>query len=91
MSVSVVVLIALVLVTAGLAAYRKFVTNEEDDYIHLGPQTTEFGAISQQIHTAETLDRIDKAGKALTAITAVYAVAVFAWFLYREIAMRTAL
>ena len=91
MPVSVMVLLAMVLATAGLAGYRKFIAKGEDDYIHLGSGAIEAGVVSNQIHTAETLDRIDKAGKVLTLLTALYGLCVLSWFVYGEMVNRGAL
>ena len=91
MPISVMVLLAMVLCTGGLAGYRKFIAKGEDNYIHLGPRAIQAGAVSNLIHTAETLDRIDKAGKVLTLLTALYGLCVLGWFVYGEMVNRGAL
>ena len=53
-----------------------------------GPGESELGAVSNQVHTADTVNRVDLAGKLLTVVTAVYAVAVFARSVYQEIQNR---
>jgi len=72
---------ALALVTAGLALYRKFQSNKEDDLIHIA--AGEEKLIPNQIALAHQMDVIDRWGKALTVVTAVLGLALAAGYLYR--------
>jgi hypothetical protein len=64
-----------------LAAYRKFVTRNEDDYIHVAEGEAKI--IPQQIEMAKKLDTLDRWGKILTIVTAVYSVLLGAAYLYK--------
>lgn len=64
------VLLLLVLATCGLAAYRKFVTREEDDLVHLGEGSMQHAA--KQVALAKTLEQLDKFTKILITVTVVY-------------------
>jgi len=80
MTVSVMVLIAMTVVVAILALYRKVVSHNEDDSVHLADGTSEL--VAQQRKTEHDLSLIDRAGVALTVATAVYGVALVAQYLY---------
>ena len=72
--------IVLALVVLGLIAYRKIVSTQEDETIHLGSGTEAIPA--QQAAIAHKLDIIDKWGKLLTVIAVVYGItllAVYTW------------
>jgi len=75
----------LALTVAGLALYRKFVANHEDDFIHVGE--AEANLIPKQIEVANKLDFIDRWGKLLTVIVAVTGAilaAIYLYLLYQE-------
>lgn len=70
----------LALVVLGLIAYRKLVSNKEDETIHLGSGSEAVPA--QQAAIAHKLDVIDKWGKLLTVVAVVYGIlllAVYTW------------
>lgn len=82
MSASVYVLLAMVLGTAALALYRKYVAREEDDLIHVNdPASGQL--IAHQKDTDKALDGIDHAGKILTTATVVYGVALGCFWTYQ--------
>ena len=68
-------------VTIGLALYRKSVAVHEDDLIHLAGNTETL--ISQQVHTAETLERVDRWGKILTVATVIFGLLLAAIAVYQ--------
>jgi len=72
---------ALAVVTAGLALYRKFVSNKEDDMVHIA--AGEEKLIPKQVELAHKMDAIDKWGKTLTVATAVFGLLLAAAYLYR--------
>jgi len=68
----------LAIVVVFLIIYRKSVTSQEDDSIHL-----EGSVPTQQVALAHRLELIDRWGKTLTIIVAVYGVALAAIYLYQ--------
>jgi len=72
---------ALAVVTAGLALYRKFVSNKEDDMVHIAEGEEKL--IPKQVALAHKMDAIDKWGKTLTVATAVFGLLLAAAYLYR--------
>jgi hypothetical protein len=73
-----VIMFATVLV---LAAWRKTVTRNEDDSLHVSDAET--AAVPRQVELAQKLAKIDKLGKGATIIAAVYGVALLAIYLYQ--------
>jgi len=72
--------VLLALVVLALIAYRKIVSNKEDETIHLGSGSEAIPA--QQAVIAHKLDVIDKWGKLLTVIAVAYGIillAVYTW------------
>ncbi len=72
-----IVLAAAVIV---LIAWRKIVTLQEDETLHV----MDMGAASHQVDVTHKLDKIDKWGKILTTITVIFGVALGALYLYRS-------
>jgi hypothetical protein len=70
MSIPMMGLLLLVLATCAMVAYRKFVTREEDDLVHLGQDSVQHGA--RQVALAKTLEQLDKFTKILIAVTVLY-------------------
>lgn len=73
-----VVLACVVLV---LALYRRRVTSEEDDTLHVSDG--ESGRITQQAAAAHKIAVIDRWGKLLTVIGAIYGLLVGAAYFYQ--------
>ena len=65
----------------GLALYRKLVTRNEDDYVHVAEGEAKL--IPQQIATAQKLDVIDHWEKILLIVTAVTGALLGAAYLYQ--------
>lgn len=84
MPLSIVILIAMTVVVAVLAAYRKLLTRNEDDNIHMTDPRGEI--MAQQNKMATSLASIDRVGIAITTATAVYGVALLANSLYQDLA-----
>ncbi len=58
----------LALIVIGLALYRRSISANEDDSIHLSGGVA---AVSEQVDTAKRLEMVDKWGKVLTVVLAV--------------------
>ena len=74
-------LLLLVLATCGLAGYRKFVTREEDDLVHLGEGSMQHAAKQEAL--AKTLNQLDLYLKILLAVTVVYFLALGGTMIYQ--------
>jgi hypothetical protein len=68
------------LVTLGLALYRIFTTEHEQDVVHLGPG--EEREIPKQAALAKRLVTVDRWGKILTVITVLIGLGLAAGYLY---------
>jgi len=68
------------LATLGLALYRIFMTEHEQDVVHLGPG--EEREIPKQAELAKRLVMVDRWGKVLTVITVLVGLALAAGYLY---------
>ncbi len=68
----------LAIVVLFLIVYRKSVSSQEDDSIHLEGNVT-----LQQTSLAHKLASIDRWGKSLTIVVAVYGIALAAIYLYQ--------
>lgn len=66
-------------VVAGLAFYRRLVTRNEDDYLHV-----DAAANVQQQSMTKKLESIDKWGKLLTIIAGVYGLLLVGLVLYNQ-------
>jgi hypothetical protein len=80
MSIPMMVLILLVLASCAMAAYRKFVTREEDDLVHLGEGSVQHSA--RQVALAKTLEQLDRVTKVLISVTVVYGLGLGAMMIY---------
>jgi hypothetical protein len=80
MTASMIVLVAMTVVVAILAAYRWFVAQHEDDFLHLNDATGE--VVTHQRETAHTLSSVDRIGIGLTILTAIYGVALLLIFIF---------
>ena len=80
MSIPLMGLILLVLATCALAAYRKFVTREEDDLVHLGSGSIQ--ASTKQEALAKTLIQIDRVTKILVTVTVIYGIGLGVSMIY---------
>ena len=77
-----VLFVVLVVATAAIALYRKFVSMHEDDMIHIC--AGEEKLIPQQIAVAKKLAFLDRWGETLTVITAAYGLILGAMYLYQR-------
>ena len=80
MTASLIVLIAMTVVVAALAAYRWFVAQHEDDFLHLSDATGQ--VVANQRQTERTLSKVDHVGIGLTIVTAIYGVVLLFAYLY---------
>lgn len=76
-------LILLVLATCAMAGYRKFVTREEDDLVHLGSGSVQHAA--QQEAMAKTLAQLDRFTKILITVTVLYGLGLGATMIYQAL------
>jgi hypothetical protein len=70
----VMIWVVLGVATLGLALYRKLISANEEDLIHLGPG--EERQIPEQVTLARKLEAIDRWGKVLTIVTVAIGVAI---------------
>ena len=84
MSIPTMGLLLLVLATLALAAYRKFVTREEDDLVHLGEGSSMQHAAKQEA-LAKTIAQLDKFTKILVSVTVLYAVILGVSMIYQAL------
>lgn len=75
-----VIEVLLVTGVVGMIVWRKLVSRNEDDQLHV--LHTE-GVVSQQVTVANKLDVIDKWGKLLTVIAVVVGLVVGALYVYQ--------
>lgn len=80
MKASVEFLFVMIAVTAVIAAYRRYVARNEDDFLHLEDPTGTL--IGKQAKTARSLTLIDHVGIGLTIATVLYAVGLLAIYIY---------
>jgi hypothetical protein len=73
---------ALSTVVIGLIAYRKWISRDEDDSLHV--MDGEGGMALQQEVLGRKLEAVDRWGKTLTVIALVYGLFVGAVFLYQN-------
>ena len=83
MSIPLMGLLLLVLATCGMIAYRKFVTREEDDLVHLGSGSVQ--ASSRQEAMAKTLTQLDRIMKILVTVTVLYGLGLGASLIYQTL------
>ncbi|HVW10446.1 MAG TPA: hypothetical protein VHC90_17785 [Bryobacteraceae bacterium] len=83
MSIPVMLLILLILATLALVGYRKFITREEDDLVHLGEGSVQ--AAARQEAMAKTVNQLDRAMKILVTITVIYGLGVGAMLIYQAL------
>jgi hypothetical protein len=83
MSIPMMGLLLLVLATLGLAGYRKFVTREEDDLVHLGEGSMQHAAKQEAL--ARTLTQLDKVTKVLVTVTVLYGLGLGATMIYQAL------
>jgi asparagine N-glycosylation enzyme membrane subunit Stt3 len=81
MPASLIILIAMTVVVASLALYRRILVRSEGDTMHIGDPTGQLTTGQRDI--AHTLKQIDRLGIGLTAATVLYGLALFAVFLYK--------
>jgi len=71
--------IVLALVVVALAMYRKTLSNQEDDIIHVSGEST----VTKQITLAHRLEKIDVWGKTLTIVLVLYGLGLAGWLIYQ--------
>ncbi|HMD72107.1 MAG TPA: hypothetical protein VKF41_12220 [Bryobacteraceae bacterium] len=67
-----------------LLAWRKVVSNREDDSLHVGePDTVQEGVMHEQEDVAHKIEQIDKWGKILTVIAVAYGLILAGVYFYQ--------
>lgn len=77
----VMIWVVLGVVTLGLALYRKLITANEEDLVHLADG--EERQIPEQVSLARKLEAIDRYGKILTIVTVALGVAIGIAYMYQ--------
>jgi len=75
-----VIEVLLVMIVVGMIVWRKVVSRNEDDQLHVLHSE---GVVSQQASVANKLDVIDKWGKLLTAVAAGVGLILAALWIYQ--------
>jgi uncharacterized membrane protein len=83
MSMPLIFLVLLVLATLGVFAYRKFVSRDSDELVHLGEGSVQ--AAAKQVAYDKTVTQVDKVVKILMIVTVVYGVALGAFMIYQQL------
>lgn len=76
-------LLLLVLATLALVAYRKFVTREEDDLVHLGEGSVQYTAKQEAL--AKTLTQLDRITKIMISVTVIYGIGLAGSMIYQAL------
>jgi len=74
--------VILALAVIGLIVYRRFVSADEDDMIHVSDAAGT--ATAHQVSVAAKLEQIDKWGKMLTVVTVAYGLILAAIYVYQS-------
>jgi hypothetical protein len=83
MSMPLIFLMLLILATLGMVAYRKFVSRDADELVHLGEGSAQAGA--KQVAYDKAVTQVDKITKILMIVTVVYGVALGAFMIYQQL------
>jgi type II secretory pathway component PulJ len=83
MSIPLMLLALLILASLAVVGYRKFVTRDEDDLVHLGEGSVQHTA--RQEAMTKTIAQIDRFMKILVTVTVVYGLGVGAMMVYQAL------
>ncbi|HVV44674.1 MAG TPA: hypothetical protein VHC72_05695 [Bryobacteraceae bacterium] len=83
MSIPLMLLVLLILATLAVVGYRKFITREEDDLVHLGEGSVQHSA--RQEAMARSITQVDRLMKILVTVTVVYGLGVGALMIYQAL------
>ena len=73
--------LAMACITLGLALYRKVVTRNEDDYLHV--HETDAPVVARQFEIARRVDAVDRWGKLFTVLTVAFGIVLVAIYVYQ--------
>ena len=76
LTLNIILCVVLILITAGVALYRKWLEDHCDNYIHLHNDSHDATVISQQSTLCRRLEVIDKVRTALIVAVIIYAIAI---------------
>jgi hypothetical protein len=83
MSIPLMLLVLLILASLAVVGYRKFITREEDDLVHLGEGSVQHTA--RQEAMAKSITQIDRLMKILVTVTIVYGLGIGAMMIYQAL------
>ncbi len=83
MSMPLIFLVLLILANLAIFAYRKYVSRDADELVHLGEGSVQ--ASARQVSYDKTVTQLDRIMKILMIVTIVYAVAVGAFMIYQQL------
>lgn len=87
MSIPLMLLALLILASLAIVGYRKFITREEDDLVHLGEGSVQHSA--RQVAMAKSITQIDRLMKIMVTVTVVYGLGVGAMMIYQALSNTT--
>jgi hypothetical protein len=88
MSIPLILLAVLIVASLAIVGYRKFVTREEDDLVHLGEGSVQHTA--RQEAMTKTITQIDRLMKILVTVTVVYGLGIGAVMIFQALNNTTA-
>ncbi len=83
MSIPLMLLVLLLLATCAMVGYRKYVTRDEDDLVHLGEGSLQHS--TRQEAMSQTLNQLDKITRILIAATVLYALGLGGAMIYQAL------
>ena len=83
MSMPLIFLVLLIVATLAMVAYRKYVSRDADELVHLGEGSVQ--ASARQVAHDKNVTQLDKIMKILMIVTILYAVALGAFEIYQQL------
>lgn len=83
MTMPLMVLVLLVLATLAMFAYRKFISRDTDELVHLGEGSVQ--ASAKQVAYDKNVTQVDKIVKILMIVTIVYGVALGVFMIVQQL------
>jgi len=83
MSMPLIFLVLLILATLAMFAYRKYISRDTDELVHLGEGSVQ--ASARQVSYDKTVTQVDKLMKILMIVTILYGVALGAYMIYQQL------
>ena len=83
MSMPLMFLVLLILATLAMVAYRKYISRDTDELVHLGEGSVQ--ASAKQVAYDKSVSQVDKITKLLMIVTILYGVALGAFMIYQQL------